>query len=196
MLGKIGNKSGYWAVAILLVFFVGLLLGFPPGGQRLAPSSAVEAPPAFAGGSQVSPKLKEEYHQKRDVVDGLVQKDRAATRSEDAWQHGLTWVAFGLTSLIAVIAAFFGLQPPPNGGGGNASAVRGASVVMGVLAAFASVGTGASEKLKGDADAHFKAAVETSAALWEIEKRWVGITEDQAAAEAIHDLQQLILNHR
>lgn len=161
------------------------------------------APPAWA----------EEYRQLTDqagqLATGLAQQGHRAER----WSEYADWLAFGLSSLIMILAGYVGRLPES---GGDALAVAHAlqaaegtkkkgrgkralssrsrfAAMVGVAAALVATATGASNRLQASAARSLDSAKVVSEALGKASRAASGASSDTEVAAALQDLRTALL---
>ncbi|RKG82534.1 hypothetical protein D7W79_02420 [Corallococcus exercitus] len=170
---------------------------------------------SFTPHSSLTPDRREEIRKLRDQANLHVSTYIARNRSDAQRSQYAEWIAFGLSSLITLLAGYFGQLPEPaaapsapdpasqaTGGAQTArSPTRGAravsrsrfAVMVGVVGALAAISTGFSNRFQVAAAKSLVEAKIISEALEKTMKIAAAPTSEADLEEALQSLQQTLL---
>lgn len=164
--------------------------------------------------SALSVARQEEIRNLYDAANQLVSTHAARSRSAARWGQYADWFAFGLSSLLMMLAGYFGRlpesgfdataaaqalqaqQPPKKKGrsrGARAVSSRsGFAALVGVIAALAATSTGASNRLQAASAQSLASAKTVSESLVKFSKVATAPTSDADLEEALQSLRQTL----
>lgn len=199
-----------------LCFWVGASL-LAAGGAVVPERSALAVEPGtglkLRAEAPLTPAREAEFRQLTDeasrLATVLAQQGRQAAR----WSEYADWLAFGLSSLIMILAGYFGRLPES---GGDALAVAHAlqagegakkkgrakravsspsrfAAMVGVAAALVATATGASNRLQASSARSLDSAKVVSEALGKASRAAASASSEAEVAGALQDLREAVL---